>query len=186
LPVQIDWAFVGRKAPYRIICLSGQRVAFGSGARSQLGRKRRTEAVRLVSLVAALSLRFLDPCVSAAQFNGSDMESGRVVATGLSLVHVRGIAAGPGFVFTYGPLGFLEYPNIVWLPGAILGLVYVVATTFAFYYLVCRRLLEWLPPLVALALTAALALVTAQVFSVAEVATAALILGADVGRPRRR
>jgi hypothetical protein len=97
---------------------------------------------------------------------------------GLSLVHLRGIAAGPGFLFTYGPLGFLAYPNIVWLPGAILGLAYVVTTTFAFYYLVCRRLLDWLPSIIAAVLTAVFALVTAQLFSVSEVATAVIILWA--------
>lgn len=97
---------------------------------------------------------------------------------GMSLVHLRGIPAGPGFVFTYGPLGFLEYPNVVWSPGAILGLVYIVVTTFAFYLLVCKGLLEWMPPIVAFAFTAAFALATTGVFSVAEVATAALILWA--------
>jgi hypothetical protein len=95
---------------------------------------------------------------------------------GMSLVHLRGIPAGPGFVFTYGPLGFLEYPNIVWLPGALLGLAYVATTAFAFYSLVCRRLLEWLPPLAALVVTVAFAIVTTQVFSVSELATAALLL----------
>src|SRR3990172_8146424 len=43
---------------------------------------------------------------------------------GLSLVHQRGIGAGSGFVFTYGPLGFLSAPNVVWLPGAALGVAY--------------------------------------------------------------
>ena len=89
---------------------------------------------------------------------------------GLSLAHVRGIAAGPGFVFTYGPLGFLAYPNIVWLPGAVFGLLYVVASTFALYYFVCRGLLAWLTPLAAIVLSAAFALVTLQVGSVAELA----------------
>jgi len=107
---------------------------------------------------------------------------------GLSLVHLRGIAAGPGFVFTFGPLGFLAHPNIVWLPGAVAGLIYVVATTFALYFLVCRSLLDWLSPIAAAALTAALALVTVQVGTVQvgtvvvgtvpELATAALILWA--------
>jgi uncharacterized membrane protein YjdF len=95
---------------------------------------------------------------------------------GLSLVHLRGIAAGPGFVFTNGPLGFLAYPNLVWLPGALLGLVYVVATTFAFYFLVCRGLRQWLAPVVAAILTVAVAVYAVQLFSIAELASTALVL----------
>jgi len=95
---------------------------------------------------------------------------------GLSLVHLHHIPAGPGFVFTYGPLGFLAYPNFVWLPGALLGLLYVVVSTFAFYSLAYRRFLTWLSPIAATVLTAALAMVTTRVISVSEVATAALIL----------
>src|SRR4029078_2908134 len=68
---------------------------------------------------------------------------------GLSLVHVRDIAAGPGFTFTYGPLGFRAQQNIVWMPGAVLGLVYVFAATFVLYFLTCRCLLQWLSPVVA-------------------------------------
>jgi hypothetical protein len=102
---------------------------------------------------------------------------------GLSLVHVNGVSAGPGFVFTYGPLGFLTQPNIVWLPGALLGLGYAFAAVFALYFMVCRSLGEWLPPITAVALTVVFALVTAGfgnagANTTAELATAALILWA--------
>jgi hypothetical protein len=99
---------------------------------------------------------------------------------GLSLIHVRGIAAGPGFVFSYGPLGFLEHPDIVWMRGAALGLGYVVGTTFAFYCLVCRQLRVWLPTAGAVALTAAVAVATVQIGSAGEIATAALVLWAFI------
>ena len=100
---------------------------------------------------------------------------------GLSLVHVRDIAAGPGFTFTYGPLGFLAQPNIVWMPGAIFGLVYVLAVTFALYSLICRCLLRWLAPVAAVAVTALFALATlpvGDVGTVPELATAVLLLWA--------
>ena len=97
-------------------------------------------------------------------------------------MHLRGIAAGPGFVFTYGPLGFLAQPNIVWLPGAIAGLVYTVAVTFALYLMMYRGLLQWVAPIAALALTTLFALATVRVGSnvgaVPELAIAALILWA--------
>jgi hypothetical protein len=100
---------------------------------------------------------------------------------GLSFVHVRDIAAGPGFTFTYGPLGFLAQPNIVWMPGAVTGLLYVVAATFILYFLIFRCLLRWLAPVAAVAVTALFALATLPIGDVGtapELATAALVLWA--------
>jgi len=58
----------------------------------------------------------------------------------------------------------------------MLGLMYVVLTTFAFYYLVCRGLLGWLPAVGAVVLTAVVASVSVMLFSVVDVGTAVLIL----------
>jgi len=95
---------------------------------------------------------------------------------GLSLVHLDGIHAGTGFVFTYGPLGFLGAPNIVWLPGAVLGLVYALVTAFVLYLLVLGNLRAWLPDLPAVALTVVFALLAASVADAPELATTALLL----------
>ena len=95
---------------------------------------------------------------------------------GLSLAHLHGITAGKGFLFTDGPLGFLAYPNLVWLPGAILGLLYIAAATFAFYSLVYRGLLTAFPPIGALVLMAGIAVFTVQIAMVPEIGTAALVL----------
>jgi hypothetical protein len=129
----------------------------------------------VVSLILTIACLPLGPTVPRA---GNDPSW----QLGLSLVHVRGVPAGPGFVFTYGPVGFLATPNIVWLPGALFGLVYVAAVTFALYYLVLRALSEWLRPIASIIVTALFALATVQVFGrsggVPELATMALIVWA--------
>lgn len=109
---------------------------------------------------------------------------------GLSLIHVHGIESGPQFVFTYGPLGFLAQPNLVWLAGAIFGLVYVVSVTWALYFLAFRHLLGWLPPLPATIVTTVIALLTVSVGGAVgaapELAIAALALWAlTLVRPAR-
>jgi hypothetical protein len=107
---------------------------------------------------------------------------------GLSLVHVRGIEAGPGFVFTYGPLGFLGYPNIVWPTGATLALFYVIGVTFCLFYLLFQAARGWLPTVAAVLVSVAFAqLATGLVgreFFADYVAIAAVLAGFAVLQPR--
>jgi hypothetical protein len=81
---------------------------------------------------------------------------------GLSMAAGRGLPAGTGVVFTYGPLGFLAYPNVVWLPGLVLGLVFTLAVAFGLYTLTYRAMLEWLHPIAAVALTAVIAFAASE------------------------
>ena len=140
-------------------------------------------------------LRALDPIVVAIAFTilflpiakprpRTDLDDSWRL--GLSLVHQRGIGAGSGFVFTYGPLGFLNAPNIVWLPGAVLGVAYAVVSAFFLYWLLARRLNEWLSPVWAAVLTGGFALVGVQALDTPETATLALVLWCfDLVRPER-
>jgi hypothetical protein len=54
-------------------------------------------------------------------------------------------------------MGFLAVPNIVWRPGLILGLAYVLGSAFAFYTLTYAALRRWLPTLASVVAVAALA-----------------------------
>src|SRR5205085_10808201 len=73
---------------------------------------------------------------------------------GLSLGAAHSLPAGHGILFTYGPLGFTAAPNLVWLPGVLLGTVYALAAAFALYTLCYRALLRWLPATAAVAAVA--------------------------------
>ncbi len=94
---------------------------------------------------------------------------------GLSLAAAHGNTFGSRVVFTYGPLGFLSAPNIVWLPGTVLGLLYVALAAFALYYFVYRAALEWLPVWGAIVVVLGIALAAARIAMVAEIATLALL-----------
>ncbi len=96
----------------------------------------------------------------------------------MSLVHARGYQAGPDWVFTYGPLGFLAAPDLVWLPGAVVGVVYALATVVALHFLVARSLRTWLAPATAAVLTALFALVCVRAGKPPELATTALCVWA--------
>jgi hypothetical protein len=95
---------------------------------------------------------------------------------GLSLAHVDGIHAGSTLVFTYGPLGFLAEPNIVWTPGALLGLSFALLVAFGLSLVVNYCLRDWLSAPWALVLTIALALIAARIADVPELAATALVL----------
>ena len=103
---------------------------------------------------------------------------------GLSWAHVLGLHAGGDWVFTYGPLGFLATPNLVWTAGAGLGIAYTAAVTFAYLALGYRWALEWLPRWVAAAAMTALAFALTllapfhQLPPMPEAATAAILIAA--------
>ncbi len=93
---------------------------------------------------------------------------------GMSLVHLHGFEAGPDWVFTYGPFGFLAVPDMVWLPGAVLGLLYAVVTAVGLYFLVGRCLRAWLAPAPAILVTTVFALICSRAAKPPELAATAL------------
>lgn len=97
---------------------------------------------------------------------------------GLSLGASRSVTAGSGILFTYGPFGFVSAPNLVWVPGVLLGIAYALAAAFALYTLAYRAMLRWLPPTAAVAGVALLAIVAAAVRPVPEMVTLATVLAA--------
>jgi hypothetical protein len=57
----------------------------------------------------------------------------------LHLAHGYGVHFGPGFVWTYGPLGFLAFPLAVTGATLAAAFVFVLVAQFAFCYLLLRR-----------------------------------------------
>jgi len=97
---------------------------------------------------------------------------------GLSLGAARSLTAGESILFTYGPFGFVAAPNLVWLPGVLLGITYALGAAVALYSLVYRAAGRWLPPLAALAAVTLIAIITAAVRPVPEMVALASALWA--------
>jgi hypothetical protein len=105
---------------------------------------------------------------------------------GLSLGAAHALPAGNGILFTYGPFGFVAAPNLVWLPGVLLGTAYALGAAWALYSLCYRAMLRWLPPSAAVAVVALVAIVAAAVRPVPEmVALASALWALEVVDARR-
>ena len=95
---------------------------------------------------------------------------------GLSWAAAQSIPTGKGLVFTYGPMGFLAVPKIAWRPGLILGIVYVLGATFAFYSLAYTAIRRWTGVVWGVVATAVLAVGVASFGQPPELAALALVL----------
>lgn len=96
---------------------------------------------------------------------------------GLSLGHVESLQLGPDLLFTYGPWGPLAAPQVLWMPGAVLGVVLAAASALAVAALAFAWARCWLHPVAAGLLVIASALVLPAV-GVPELAAVAATLGA--------
>jgi hypothetical protein len=156
--------------------LSGEHDAVGS---LPAIRSRRTLEALGVGVLATL-VSF--PIRSTTPTQGLDASW----QLGLSLAHTTGLRFGPELVFTYGPLGFLAAPSDVWLPGAVLGLVYVAVTSVALWGLLFACTRRWLSAWVAGGVVV-LASLAAPRTSVPELGALALaLLALDLLEPSRR
>lgn len=82
---------------------------------------------------------------------------------GLSMGHVDGLQVGPDLLFTYGPWGPLAAPQVVWMPGAVLGVLFAAGSAFAVAALAFWWARCWLPPVAAGALVVVGGVVLPQV-----------------------
>ena len=157
----------------RVTALSGRATSEAAASEESSGQSRAglPLALRPVVVSCVLTVFFL-PIGRTVPASGLDSSW----ALGLSLAGSHGIPAGSGIVFTYGPLGFLAAPDVVWLTGAVLGLLYASLAAFWLYLLIYRALLQWLPPVPAVAVTAIYVLAMAHYLEASEIATFAVLL----------
>ena len=97
---------------------------------------RASTSAQAAYVVAALLLTVVTwPVADLAAGTGTDASW----MAALHLAHVRGIHFGPGFVFTYGPLGYLAFPVAISGSTLVQSLLFLAATRCILAYTVVRN-----------------------------------------------
>jgi hypothetical protein len=122
--------------PGSVLGRTGRAAAWRQAVRP-LEEGARTSASTQAAYVAAALLLIVVTWPVADLAAGTGTDASWMAA--LHLAHVRGIHFGPGFVFTYGPLGYLAFPVAISGSTLVQSLLFVTATRCLLAYTVMRN-----------------------------------------------